>query len=377
MKICFITTWSPKFCGIATYTSFLSDGLLKKKDVRIDIITEKENPPVKTKKLSAHPGFDRKTEYAKDIIKEIDKIKPNIVHIQHEFGIFGNDFRLINLLKKIKARKIVTLHTICAAGQKKKLKDIELFNRQVAKHSDRVIVHQKPDKNVLMGQGVADKDITIITHGTKIMKKISRQLARKKLGFPKKIKIILLFGFLKKAKLSFAFVKALPFIFKNNPDTYMYIAGSKVQTDARGKAYINHIKGWLKKEGINKRVVFINKFIPEEEVYLYYKSSDIVVFPYDLKDWGASGAAHLGIGSKRPILISRIPKLDEFRENISEEISVLPHHIREWKRVTNRILQDNIFRKRIMEKTSLYAEKSSWKNIAEIHYQLYKDIKKS
>jgi len=374
MKVCFLTTWLPKSCGIGTYTNYLSKGLLKDKNITIDIITEKENSPVKGERINVHPCFDRISEYDGDILSKIEEIGPDVVHIQHEFGIFGNDFRIVNLLEKIKTKKVVTLHTLSVNYLKPKFPEVEAFNNLIVKASDKVIVHQRADKSVLSRQSSDEGKISVIAHGTEIMQNLDQMESRKKLGWREDIKILLLFGFLKKAKLCFPFVQALPSIFKSNPDVYLYIVGSTCQSSEKEKPYFDRIKEELKEQGIADRVVFIDEFIPQEKVPLYYNAADIVVMPYDLTEWGASGALHLAIGSGKPTIISRIAKADEIRENISEEITPLLHKKGEWSRVVNRILADKEFREYIINRTKQYAEKTSWENIAKEHFELYQSL---
>lgn len=374
MKICFITTWLPKCCGIATYTNFLCEKLLTNKNIKIDIITEKENPRVINKNIKVHPTFDRNTDYSNDIIAKIKQVKPDIVHIQHEFEIFGYDFRLMKLLKKIKTRKVITLHTIAVNGQKTRFPNIEDFNAAAGKLADKIIMHQESNKNIMERQGIQKGKIAIITHGTKLMQKLRQEEARRRLGLKKDIRILLLFGFLRKSKLLDFFIDALPTIFKKNPKTYLYFVGSKKQLIPKDKEFFRFVKRKIKKLKIDNRIIFVNKFIPEAEVNLYYNSADVVVLPYDLKDWGASGVSHLALGSGKPIIVSRIAKFDEIRKNVSEEITVLPHQTEEWIRVVNRALNDKLFRNYIVNKTKAYAKKTSWDNIAKQHFKLYKSL---
>ncbi len=384
MRIVILSTYPPAHCGIGTYTSYLSSGLKKLKNTKIYILTEKSNPKILSKNISVVPCFDREKEYANDILQKIKQVKPDIVHIEHEFGIFGWDKRLIKLLSKMKSigcHLVITIHTVYSYKSPlpysaPKYVNIENYYLKVSRIVDNIIIHQKECKEVLIRIGLDKRKISVIPHGTLISKIKKEKKIRKRLGLKQNAKIIMYFGFFKDSKLTLSFIEALPIIFKEIPNSYFYMIGSFRIKETKDFKYMEEIKSKIKKLNIEERVILMNKYIVEGEVPLYLASADIVVYPYDMSHWGDTGSAHRAIGAGTLTTISRIPKFDEIRSEICEEIAVLPHKSGDWARVIIRILKDKKFRNYIAKKTKAYAKKTSWDNISKQHFKLYKALTK-
>jgi glycosyltransferase involved in cell wall biosynthesis len=384
MKIAILSTYPPARCGIGTYSSYLYSGLRRIKGTMVYILTEKCNPKLSRKDICAIPCYDKERNYVADFIAEIKKIKPDIVHIQHEFGLFGWDKRLIRLMEGIKKAGFpvaITLHTVYSKAYTNRIpkgfKDIEHYYAAIGKAADKVMVHQHECKVVLERMGIPTKKMEVISHGTLVKRpKQSKKQLRKKLGLKEKAKIIMYFGFFKDVKMTPDFVKSLRYVMKDVPNTYFYVIGSFRTTSKRDKEHMKLVKKLFRKTKIKKNVIMINKFVDEDEVHLYMAAADIVAYPYDIGYWGDTGSAHRAIGSGATLVVSRIPKFDEIRHEIHEEAVVLPHRIRDWSKVMTRILTDKEFKAYIDKKTRQYAERSSWKNIAKQHYAIYKEIKK-
>ena len=67
----------------------------------------------------------------------------DVLHVQHEYEIFGSSDRFIEMLRAARADRlarsvIVTLHTVYRAPEGS---DIARFQREVASSTDAVIVH--------------------------------------------------------------------------------------------------------------------------------------------------------------------------------------------------------------------------------------------
>ncbi|MEO0076144.1 MAG: hypothetical protein ABIK19_00530, partial [candidate division WOR-3 bacterium] len=140
-KLAYISTYSPQPCGIATYTEYLINGLMKlKKDLSIRVIAESKAEHYKNNFIEVLPVWNRFNDYSKPIIKYSKGF--DIIHLQHEFGIFQFDNRIIKMLNGLNevGKKIVTFHCI----KPKQFADsptIEAHIKAVANLADLNIVH--------------------------------------------------------------------------------------------------------------------------------------------------------------------------------------------------------------------------------------------
>ena len=86
MKIAWLSSWPPRPCGIATYSEELITALRKtQNDIHVICHPDGGRPgeknvyPVMNTEV---PGWDEV------VYDKVQKINPDIVHIQHEFGLY-------------------------------------------------------------------------------------------------------------------------------------------------------------------------------------------------------------------------------------------------------------------------------------------------
>ena len=383
MKIAMLTTYPPAQCGIGTYSFYLSSALTKEKETTINILTEKTNPEITTTPISVHPIYAKEDDYTEDFIQKLKELQPDVVHIQHEFGLFGWDERILNLfdaIRELNIPSVITIHTVYAEGftkRKPKNMSLEEYYREIGKRADKVIIHQENSIPVLSRMGIDDNKLVQMSHGT-LLDPVAQSKTdlRKQLGLIEDAATIMYFGFLKDDKLTMPFIESLPAIFERVPNAHFYIVGSFRGHSKRDEAHVQKIKTFIKDHNLEKKVTFINKFIVEEEVPLYLAAADVITYPYDIPYWGDTGSAHRAIGAGAVLAVSRIPKFDEMRNEIHEEMAVLPHNSKHWANCIARLLQDQSFHNYIKEKTEAYAKKTSWEEIAKQQYDIYQSVLK-
>ncbi len=140
---------------------------------------------------------------------------------------------------------------------------------------DFFIVHSKEDfNNLIKFLHKAKKDtIKIAFHPAYELfnfEPLEKENAKKMLNLTGKI--ILFFGFVRKYKGLDYLIDAMPEVIREI-DATLLIVGEFWE----GKAeYVERIKN----RGIEKKVVIIDKYVPNEDVALYFMSADLVVLPY-------------------------------------------------------------------------------------------------
>jgi glycosyltransferase involved in cell wall biosynthesis len=139
------------------------------------------------------------------------------------------------------------------------------------------------------------------------------------------------------------------------------------------KDYAKLVNEKIRELKLEKRVIFPNRFFPDEDVPFIFRACDLVLFPYYEEDRSASGSLHLAIGAGKPIIASRIPKFEELR-NISDELLILPFNSAAIAKLALRLFTEQDFEKYIIKRTEEYRSLTSWKKIAERHMELYKKL---
>jgi len=375
MKVGFISTFLPQRCGIATYTNFLTTALRNTApELSIRIIAESEAEAKSQDNFEVNPCWSRKRSLASEIKPSLEGL--DIVHIQHEYAIYGPLTNVIELLDDVppNIKKVITLHCIRPAHFARKDAKEEEIVLSLANGADRVIVHQKSQYLALKRMAIPEKKIELIPHGTEITRRDQRG-ARRRLNLPESAKIMLMFGFIEHNKNTHLVVESLKKIAVKVPDVHLFIAGGLAPNpQPEDQEYLNTIRKKIDELGpLKSRVNFAGYFFPHQDIPDLLASADVVLFPYCSEDRSASGALHLALGAGKPTVAYRIPKFEELSE-ICDELLVLPHNKKGLKRTIIRVLTDEKFREFATSQTKKYAEKTSWENTAQAHLQLYNNI---
>lgn len=374
MKIAYVSTHLPTQCGIATYTDYLIHGIRKADPAsEVKIVAEQGASPIKEDKLEVIPCWDRNENYVDPIISHTKGF--DVIHIQHEYSIYNFDDRLPTLLQGLdeNAKKIITIHCVRPAQFSERWSVDEDFAARIATLADAVIVHLPTQEAILTRLGVPSKKIHIIPHGTELNDE-DKEVSRKRLGLPVDAKILLMIGFIKRHKCLHIVLDTLVEILEKFEDVYLFVAGGLAPTASKSDIeYAEYIGRRIEVLGLQKNVIYPNKFFPNEDVPYLLSSADIVLFPYYEEDRSASGSFHLAIGAKKPIIASRTPKFEELK-NICDELLVLPYNSSGIAAIAIRLFEDSKFRQYVVSRTEEYREYTSWQTIASQHLQLYQEV---
>jgi glycosyltransferase involved in cell wall biosynthesis len=375
MKVAYVSTYLPQPCGIATYTDYVVKAIQKVCPlVEIKVVAEKGAAPVKQKRFEVVPCWDRDENYVEQIAENVGDA--DIVHIQHEYGIYKLDDRLPTLLEQLKAcgkRTIITIHCIRPRhfSERGVMVRAEEFTKRIAERADEVIVHLESQKAILGRLGIPPEKTHVITHGTAVSD-ADKNESRRRLRLPEKGKILTLFGFINPIKGPDIALEVLKKVQKEvEDDVYLYIAGGIAPTASpKDRGYIVDLRKKIKQLKLTDSVIFTAEVIPNEELPYVFGASDVVLYPHYHEDRSASGSIHLAIGAKKPVIAFRVPKFGVVK-NVSDELLMLPGNISGIAQTTIRIFSDKEFERYILERTDHYRRVTSWPVTVRKHLRLY------
>ncbi|HID42373.1 MAG TPA: glycosyltransferase [Archaeoglobaceae archaeon] len=359
MKIAFITTYGVK-CGIATYTEHLARGLSIEHDVTIFAEDNLGNtqPDFKTN-LKLFRCFNRNSPDTR-LLRALDLYSPDVIHIQHEYGIFKN---LKDVLTRIRAqykgRTIMTLHTVKT-------------NHKFDLHgcADYFIVHKEHARMHLVGDCEIEHDrIKVIPHGTLIIPQISSRAARLRLGLPLDSIIILSHSFFERRKNIDKIIKVIAELKNEFPLYYIHLGGLHPHVKPEnGQLYLQDYLKLIKELDVSSKVKLVNRFIPEEELVYFLNASDIIVTLENscYPNISASGIMHTVAG--KPVIASNVINFAEFPEGSFYKVKIEEDSLKQAIRdiLLNSELSDGLLRNLLK-----YAKETSWDKIAEKHLKLY------
>ncbi|MCF6242240.1 MAG: glycosyltransferase [Bacteroidales bacterium] len=161
MRIIYVSTYPPTECGIATYTSYL-DSEIRKHDLEVYILSQNG---AKGKHVFEVFNPDDK-DIAYKLFHLISKLTPDLVHIQHEFGLYGYErgIQIVDFLLRCKIADIPVITTLHTVYLKPAWKE-RLITSEILCLSKEIIVHEGYQKELLINESKCLKEIHVIPHG--------------------------------------------------------------------------------------------------------------------------------------------------------------------------------------------------------------------
>ncbi|MHC4072392.1 MAG: glycosyltransferase family 4 protein, partial [Planctomycetota bacterium] len=302
-KVVFISSFPPRKCGIATFTSDLvknasaaAKGEFEPLLVAMRSEDHKYEDPVK---------FEIRQNVKSDYICAADYINlshVDAVSIQHEFGLFGGDAGayLSLLLDRLEAPIITTHHTVLddpSPAYHKSLVD-------VCRASHRVITMNERGVAMLRDvYGVPARKIKLIAHGIPDLPFVDSNYYKHEIDLEDR-KTILTFGLLNENKGIEVMLEAMPAIVKAEPSVIYIVLGMTHPNVLRhqGESYRFGLQQMVKDLGLQEHVIFHNRFVDDEELHNFLCAADIYVTPYLSPKQLTSGTLSFAVGAGKAVV---------------------------------------------------------------------------
>jgi len=300
-NITFLSTYPPRECGLATFTSDLitaidSIGIV---DTNVIAISNSSHHCYDNKVMSEIEQYDR-NDYL-EIARRLNNSATDLLVIEHEFGIFGGDHGdyLLDLVNNLKIPFVTTFHTILSEPDRKQ----RFIIRTLGEESEKIITMARNTRHLLQSvYGVDSGKIEVIHHG--VPKKLiqSRESLKRKYGYENK-QIISTFGLIGPGKGIEDGIEAMLKIAKDNSDIlYLILGQTHPALREEGIQYRNKLEELVKKFELGKIVKFINKYLSIEEIIRYLQLTDIYMTPYTGRDQAVSGTLAYAVGYGKAIV---------------------------------------------------------------------------
>jgi glycosyltransferase involved in cell wall biosynthesis len=281
-RIAFIGNYLPRQCGIATFTTDLCESIAEEYKGTACIAL----PVNDTEEGYEYPSRVRFELAEKDIEsyrRAADFLNINnvdMVSLQHEYGIFGGraGSYILTLLRELRMPIVTTLHTI--------LREPNLDQRRVLEEivslSDRVVVMSERGAEFLQSvYHVPPEKIDVIPHGIPDIPFVDPSFHKDLFGAEGKT-VLLSFGLLSANKGIENVIAALPVILEKHPNVVYIIVGAThphvIQSE--GESYRLSLQWLAHEKGVEKNVIFYNRFVSLEELVQFISAADIYITPY-------------------------------------------------------------------------------------------------
>jgi len=302
--IYFISTYPPRNCGIATFTSDLSHAVGEELGNKHIHIVAMNNRP---------EGYDYPEEVLFEISQNqihdyrlaaeyINLSNAKVVSIQHEFGIFGGEqgVYITHLLANLKKPVVTTLHTVLKNpedGYKRVLMEVVTLSQRLV-----VMSHQAED--ILQDvYGISKEKIRFIHHGVPDVAFVDPNFYKDRFNVDGRF-VILTFGLINPNKGIETVIHALPKVVERYPDVAYIVLGATHPEIKKqfGESYRLSLQRKVKELGLEKHVFFHNRFVTLEELCEFIGASDIYITPYLSKEQITSGTLAYALGMGKAVI---------------------------------------------------------------------------
>jgi glycosyltransferase involved in cell wall biosynthesis len=303
-KVAFLGDYLPRKCGIATFTS----------DLRCAVAAE--FPATQCLVVPVNDlaeGYDYPAEVRFEIAEQdlpsylcaadfLNLTDVDVVCVEHEFGIFGGPAgsHVLALLRELRMPIVTTLHTVLREPNHEQKRVM----RELIRLSTRLVVMAERGAEFLreVYQTPASK-IDLIPHGIPNLPFADPNYFKDEFGVAGK-QVLLTFGLLSPNKgIEFA-LRALPDIIREFPNLVYIVLGQTHPNLLRGEgeAYRLSLERLAKDLGVQKHVVFFNRFVELEELMRFIGGADIYLTPYLTEAQITSGTLAYAFGAGNAVV---------------------------------------------------------------------------
>ena len=302
-RIAVIGNHLPRQCGIATFTTDLCDAIAAEYGAAgVSVVAI--NDPQSRYRYPARVRFEiaeSDLSSYKAAAAFLNSSNVDLVSLQHEYGIFGGKAgnHILRLLQRLKMPVVTTLHTVLREPDLDQL----VVMQEIAERSDRLIVMSEHSSQFLQDIfRVPSRKIDLIPHG--ITDLPFAEPASYKDSFSTGKTVLLTFGLLSPNKGFESMIQALPRIVARHPNVIYIIAGATHPHVKRreGDRYRLQLQALAKELGVEKNVVFYNRFVSPQEMAALVGSADIYVTPYRYETQAVSGTLAYALGAGKAII---------------------------------------------------------------------------
>jgi len=373
-KIIFMSTYPPTQCGIATFTMDSIKGIddVYGKSVTCEICELVDKP--KENPTQAYTlNTKNKEEYAKvaEQINEDEAVK--LVHIQHEFGLFGGNYgdHLLDFLNVIKKPVTFTFHSVIPNPNN----ELKTFVKLLLSYSNSVFVMTNQSEEILIRDyGIEKETITCVPHGTHVVVYDLPQNAKEKFNIQDRL-VLSTFGLLGEGKNIETGLKALTKIAKNTPNVlYLIIGRTHPNLVIDGvDTYREKLEKMVDDLNLRNHVQFINQYLDTDQLLEYLTATDIYMFTSKDPNQAVSGTFSYAMSCACPIVASKIPHTLEV---LSSDSGILVDIGNEdqFAEAAIKLLSDENLREEMGKNAFRKTRASSWENVAIAHMNTYQKL---
>jgi len=379
-KICFLSNFPPKECGIATFTQDLVSAMDKKFNPRL------KSRVVAMNEESSFYNYDNKVimQMNKDNIEDYIEIAKKInnsrnikvVCIQHEFGIFGGkcgDY-IVPFLETVEKPVLVTFHSVLPNPDEVRKRIVKFIGEKSA----GIIVMAKKAIEILRDDyGINENKIHLVYHGIPTVPFQDNYAFKKRLRLDGRI-VLSTFGLLSRGKGIEYVIRALPPLIKKYPNL-LYLVVGETHPGIRkqeGEKYRTELMKEVERLGLKNHIKFYNKYLTLSEIIDYLLASDVYICTNLEKEQIVSGTLSYAMGCGRASISTPITYAKEVLDNERGVVIDSTKDEESYTRAIDTILSNPELKLRIERNAYSFSRAMTWPNVASRYLSIFNKVVK-
>jgi glycosyltransferase involved in cell wall biosynthesis len=298
IRIAYVSTYPPRRCGIATFTSDLSRSV---DDREIVALTPPDHAEPYPSEVHHRLRRDEWQDYP-HVARALDGCRIDAVSIQHEYGIWGGDDGeyVLEFARAVRVPTVATLHTVLRQPTpRQRAVLVELVDEVAA----TVVMSRAAATLLSDAYGVDPTEIEVIPHGVPELPLVEPDRLKPSLGLEGR-DIILSFGLLGPGKGYERAIAAMAAVAAAHPRSHYVILGATHPDLIRheGEAYRHSLMAQVAELGLADHVMFVDRFVGRRELARWLEAADIFVTPYPNLDQIVSGTLSYAMSAGKAIV---------------------------------------------------------------------------
>ena len=366
LDICFVSTYPPTHCGLATFTNSLRDAMTSvgiAGTAGVVRVVEELEPPRRPEVTAEWFWGDRPSrDAALAAMANYD-----VAIVQHEYGIYPGDDgqEIVGFLRASPIPTVVVLHTVLSDPTPHQRLVIE----QVMEAADLLVTQTEAARRRLIDvHAVTPERIAVVPHGAPLNIDGSRILRRPE-------PVVLTWGLIGPGKGLEYGIEAMRYLDDLTPAP-VYVIGGQTHPKVAHRYGERYRDGLLKQavdDGVADRVVFEDRYLDAGSLRALVRSADVVLLPYESREQISSGVLVEAIAAGKPVVATAFPHAIE---QLSSACGiVVPHEDPEAiARALRRLLTDDRLATSMREQAQLEAERLAWPAVGAEYERLIRRV---
>lgn len=367
MRIGLLTSYPPRRCGIGSFAHDLWEGLRRVNGETPPPVVVAMNAPATTG--TEYPPEVR-FEINRDVLRDyrqaanfVNTSNLDVLCVQHEFGLFGGPAgdMLFELLRRVAIPVVTTLHTVLREPKDHYRK---AMNRTIELSAKVAVISQTAARFLREEYDVDADRIIHIAHGTPDYPFLDPNDHKSQFDWAGR-DVILTFGLLGPGKGLETALAALAQVAADHPNLlYVILGATHPEVRQReGEKYRLSLQRLVEELGLTDHVVFVNRFVDQNELCEYLLAADVFVTPYPSREQISSGTLTYALAMGKAIVSTNYYYAEELLAD-GRGLLVPVGEADAMAEAIRSLLADEAERTRVRRRAYAYGRALTWSAIA-------------